>query len=64
VLLSASVDFDSFKEQVEIAFKTGVSDFSAGRPLWQEGAQIHSGMIELIFLESACSKVEETSWGS
>jgi len=41
VLLSAGVDFDSFKRQVEIACKAGASGFLAGRALWQEGARIH-----------------------
>ena len=40
VLLSAGVDFDSFKKQVEIACKAGASGFLAGRALWQEGARI------------------------
>jgi len=40
VLLSAGVDFDSFKKQVEIACKGGASGFLAGRALWQEGARI------------------------
>jgi len=42
VLLSAGVDFDSFKKQVDIACKAGASGFLAGRALWQEGAQIRS----------------------
>lgn len=40
VLLSAGVDFDSFRKQVEIACKAGASGFLAGRALWQEGARI------------------------
>jgi len=40
VLLSAGVDFESFKRQVEIACKAGASGFLAGRALWQEGARI------------------------
>ena len=42
VLLSAGVDFDSFRKQVEIACNAGASGFLAGRALWQEGAQIPS----------------------
>lgn len=42
VLLSAGVDFDSFKKQVEVACKAGASGFLAGRALWQEGAKIRS----------------------
>ncbi len=40
VLLSAGVDFESFKKQVKIACKAGASGFLAGRALWQEAAQI------------------------
>ncbi len=42
VILSAGVDFETFKKQVEIACKAGASGFLAGRALWQEGAQIQS----------------------
>lgn len=42
VLLSAGVDFDAFRKQVEIACKAGASGFLAGRALWQEGARIPS----------------------
>ncbi len=42
VLLSAGVDFDTFKKQVEIACKAGASGFLAGRALWKEGSQIRS----------------------
>jgi len=35
VLLSAGVDFNSFRKQVEIACKAGASGFLAGRALWQ-----------------------------
>jgi tagatose 1,6-diphosphate aldolase len=42
VLLSAGVDFDTFKKQVEIACKAGASGFLAGRALWQEAAHIRS----------------------
>ncbi len=42
VLLSAGVDFASFRKQVEIACKAGASGFLAGRALWQEGVQVRS----------------------
>ena len=42
VLLSAGVDFETFKKQVEIACKAGASGFLAGRALWQESVQIRS----------------------
>lgn len=40
VVLSAGVDFKTFRRQVEIACKAGASGFLAGRALWQEGARI------------------------
>ncbi len=46
VLLSAGVDFESFRIQVEIACKAGASGFLAGRALWQEGARIPAGKQE------------------
>lgn len=36
VLLSAGVDYDTFKRQVEIACAEGASGFLAGRAIWQE----------------------------
>ena len=52
VLLSAGVDFDSFKRQVAIACKAGASGFLAGRALWQEGAQIHSRKERVSFFRN------------
>lgn len=36
VILSAGVDFDDFKTQVEIACKAGASGFVAGRSIWRD----------------------------
>ena len=36
-VLSAGVDFDMFKRQVEIACRGGASGYIAGRAVWQEG---------------------------
>ncbi len=36
VLLSAAVDYDLFRRQVEIACRGGASGFLAGRAIWQE----------------------------
>jgi len=55
VLLSAGVDFDSFKKQVEIACKAGASGFLAGRALWQEGAQIRSRKDRMDFLRNTAA---------
>jgi tagatose 1,6-diphosphate aldolase len=55
VLLSAGVDFDSFKRQVEIACKAGASGFLAGRALWQEGAQIRSRDERMNFFQKTAA---------
>jgi tagatose 1,6-diphosphate aldolase len=55
VLLSAGVDFDSFKKQVEIACKAGASGFLAGRALWQEGAQIRSREERVNFFQNTAA---------
>ncbi|MFC1845938.1 tagatose 1,6-diphosphate aldolase [Chloroflexota bacterium] len=39
VLLSAGVDYEMFREQVEIACKAGASGFLGGRAIWQEMAK-------------------------
>ncbi len=38
VLLSAGVDFDQFKPQVQAACESGASGFLAGRAIWKEAA--------------------------
>jgi tagatose 1,6-diphosphate aldolase len=55
VLLSAGVDFDSFKKQVKIACKAGASGFLAGRALWQEGAQIGSRDERMNFFQKTAA---------
>jgi len=55
VLLSAGVDFDSFRKQVEIACKAGASGFLAGRALWQEGAQIRSREERMNFFQNTAA---------
>jgi len=55
VLLSAGVDFNSFKKQVEIACKAGASGFLAGRALWQEGAQIRSRKERMNFFQNTAA---------
>jgi tagatose 1,6-diphosphate aldolase len=60
VLLSAGVDFDSFKKQVEIACKAGASGFLAGRALWQEGTQIRSRKERMnFFRNTAAPRLQE-----
>ena len=40
VILSAGVDFELFRQQVEIACQAGASGFLAGRAIWQEAMHI------------------------
>ena len=56
VLLSAGVDFDSFKKQVDIACKAGASGFLAGRALWQEGARIPSREERMSFFRNTAAR--------
>jgi tagatose 1,6-diphosphate aldolase len=55
VLLSAGVDFESFKKQVKIACKAEASGFLAGRALWQEGAQIRSRDERMKFFQNTAA---------
>jgi tagatose 1,6-diphosphate aldolase len=60
VLLSAGVDFESFRKQVKIACKAGASGFLAGRALWQESAQIRSREERMdFFLNTAAPRLKE-----
>lgn len=60
VLLSAGVDFETFRTQVEIACKAGASGFLAGRALWQEGAQISSREERMSFFKrTAAPRLKE-----
>jgi len=55
VLLSAGVDFESFRKQVKIACKAGASGFLAGRALWQEGAQIRNRVERMSFFKDTAA---------
>ncbi len=55
VLLSAGVDFNTFKKQVEIACKAGASGFLAGRALWQEAAAIRSREERMRFFQNTAA---------
>ena len=55
VLLSAGVDFESFRKQVKIACKAGASGFLAGRALWQEGAQIRNRSERMTFFQNTAA---------
>ncbi len=43
VLLSAGVDFEQFKPQVQVACDCGASGFLAGRAIWKEAAAMSPG---------------------
>ena len=55
VILSAGVDYATFKKQVEIASRTGASGFLAGRALWQEGVQIKSREERMEFFRNTAA---------
>jgi tagatose 1,6-diphosphate aldolase len=55
VLLSAGVDFDSFRRQVEMACKAGACGFLAGRALWQEAVKIHSRKERMSFFRNTAA---------
>jgi len=55
VLLSAGVDFESFRKQVKIACMAGASGFLAGRALWQEGVRICSREKRLNFFQNTAT---------
>lgn len=60
VLLSAGVNFETFKKQVEIACRAGASGFLAGRALWQEGVQIRSRKERMnFFRNTTVSRLKE-----
>ena len=40
MLLSAGVNFEIFKKQLEIACRAGASGFVAGRAIWKEAATL------------------------
>jgi tagatose 1,6-diphosphate aldolase len=56
VILSAGVNFDLFRREVEIACKAGASGFLAGRALWQEATYIQSHKERLKFLETTVAE--------
>jgi tagatose 1,6-diphosphate aldolase len=52
VVLSAGVNFDTFRRQVEIASRAGASGFLAGRAIWQEAMVIPEAVERRRFLET------------
>ena len=62
VILSAGVDYDTFKQQVTIACRAGASGFLGGRAVWQEALEI-SGRAERLtfFRDVAGGRLKELS---
>ncbi len=52
VILSAGVDYEAFREQVEIACQAGASGFLAGRAIWQEAIQLGDKRERVKFLST------------
>jgi tagatose 1,6-diphosphate aldolase len=52
VLLSAGVDFDTFKHQVRIACMSGASGFLGGRAIWKESLHITDKSERIKYLKS------------
>lgn len=61
VLLSAGVDYDKYKKQVEMAMKAGASGVLGGRAFWKEFFTFANPAERLKFAETECvRRVKET----
>lgn len=58
VLLSAGVDYEVFRDQLEIACKAGASGFVAGRAIWKEATSL-DGLERSQFLQNVGIKRAE-----
>ena len=56
VILSAGVDYDTFKQEVTIACQAGASGFLGGRAIWQEATEIDSRDSRVSFLSGVAAK--------
>jgi tagatose 1,6-diphosphate aldolase len=52
VILSAGVDYDTFKEEVKIACQAGASGFLGGRAIWQEALKFTDVQERINFLNT------------
>jgi len=52
VILSAGVDFELFRQQVEIACQAGASGFLGGRAIWQEAMYIDDAQERIQYLST------------
>ncbi len=61
VLLSAGVDYDKYKKQVEMAMKAGASGILGGRAFWKEFFEYKTSAERQKFAETECvRRVQET----
>jgi len=56
VILSAGVDYETFKKQVNIACKAGASGFLGGRAVWQEAMEITDRTNRSEFFKTVAAK--------
>jgi tagatose 1,6-diphosphate aldolase len=56
VLLSAGVDYATFKKQVEIACRAGASGFLGGRAIWQESIHIQDKKKRIKYLKTTVNR--------
>jgi len=59
VLLSAGVDFDLFKQQLEVACKSGASGFVAGRAIWKEATSLQGSTRSDFLHNRAADRMKE-----
>lgn len=59
VLLSAGVDFEQFKPQVEIACQAGASGFLAGRAIWKEAAAMSTADRSAFLRDIAAERLRQ-----
>ncbi|NLD49482.1 MAG: tagatose 1,6-diphosphate aldolase [Clostridiaceae bacterium] len=57
ILLSASVDYELFVRQVEIACCSGASGVAVGRAVWQEAVNLSSNEREIFLNETAAPRM-------
>jgi tagatose 1,6-diphosphate aldolase len=59
VLLSAGVEFEVFKQQLEIACAAGASGFLAGRAIWQEGVSMSPEARQAFLTQTAVPRLKQ-----
>jgi tagatose 1,6-diphosphate aldolase len=61
VLLSAGVDFATFRRQVRIACRSGASGFVAGRAIWKEAAALRGEALQAHLQATTVARLQELS---